>query len=490
MSSTPEWSTIGSGRMQALHAIASISIKENAQAANAPAPRQPMDLVCVLDNSGSMSGGKFTHLKHAIRFVQSQLTADDRLSLVVFNSYAKGVHGLYRMNDAQKAVSESMVNSLQVTGCTDIHAGMKMGHEILANRTTKNPISCMFLLTDGQDGGKLAEKKALAASMKTAGTGLFVFAFGADHDSAHLNAISSAAESSFVYVESTDEVVDAFGGALGSQQGLAAKNMRLTVSGVADGVLIDEVNAGDYPVTVAAGRRGATVTFSSLFVGERRDVIVRMIVPAIDTESGKGSLVDHIKTGSAAPMAAAAGGSGAVSVDQYPLLELTASYETVGERSVVMHSTAEENARCVVARLAEAENPDATPAQRHVEVDAQIRRLAVTDLLKRALDMGDRNSIDEARKLLTDALADLTANSVAFKADHKVTEQLMTDLETAIGSMRTREHYASQGGRSRTVEAYSSNVQQRCAYSKGATKSPYQCSSSSTMQSRGKSSKC
>lgn len=461
MKSTPEFATIGSSRYDSLHAIANISIKEDV--AIFEGARKAMDIVCVLDNSGSMSGSKFSHLKHAIRFIQSQLTAEDRLSLVVFNSNATGVHGLHRMNATRKAESEMLVNSLRAGGGTDIYAGMKKGHDILARRSSKNPISCMFLLTDGQDGSHLAEKKAIASSMKAEGTGLYVFAFGADHDSAHLNAIASAAESSFIYVESTDEVVDAFGGALGSQQGLAAKNIRMSVTSLTENVLIDEVNAGDYSVTVAAGRRSAAVTFSNLFVGERRDVIVRMIVPAT------------------APAGTA--------IPQYPLFELSATYETVGENSTVLNSLPEENTWCTVTRLADATCTENTVAHRDVEVDAQIRRLHVTETLKSAMDMGDRSNIDAARKLLTDTLADLTTNSVAYKANHKVTTQLKEDLDAAISGMRNRDYYVSAGGRSMMTEAYTSNVQQRCHYSKGASKNAYQSAGSSSMQSMAKKSK-
>lgn len=48
---------------------------------------------------------------------------------------------------------------------------------------------------------------------------MYVFGFGADHDSAHLQMIAVAAESPFIYVEETDQVIDAFGGAIGALQG-------------------------------------------------------------------------------------------------------------------------------------------------------------------------------------------------------------------------------------------------------------------------------
>jgi Mg-chelatase subunit ChlD len=54
-------------------------------------PRAPLDLVTVLDLSGSMSGHKLELLKQAMRFVIDNLGPDDRLSVVSFSSEARRV---------------------------------------------------------------------------------------------------------------------------------------------------------------------------------------------------------------------------------------------------------------------------------------------------------------------------------------------------------------------------------------------------------------
>jgi hypothetical protein len=79
----------------------------------------------------------------------------------------------------------------------------------------------MFLLTDGEDEYPqfLQDKLNLARTIKSSGTSLFVFGFGTDHDSEHMDAIANAAEGIFTYVESDSMVTDAFGGTIGAQQG-------------------------------------------------------------------------------------------------------------------------------------------------------------------------------------------------------------------------------------------------------------------------------
>ncbi|MBO8584317.1 hypothetical protein INO15_14430, partial [Staphylococcus aureus] len=54
----------------------------------APAPAQrraPIDLVTVLNVSGSMAGAKLQMLKRAMRLVVSSLGSADRLSIVAFS---------------------------------------------------------------------------------------------------------------------------------------------------------------------------------------------------------------------------------------------------------------------------------------------------------------------------------------------------------------------------------------------------------------------
>jgi len=61
--------------------------------------RVPIDLVCVVDQSGSMSGEKMTLLKQTLIYITEQLNDLDRLAIVSFGTRAYDrSHGLKRMN--------------------------------------------------------------------------------------------------------------------------------------------------------------------------------------------------------------------------------------------------------------------------------------------------------------------------------------------------------------------------------------------------------
>ncbi len=152
--------------------------------------------------------------------------------------------------------------------------------------------------------------------------------------------IASAAESSFIYVEDNDQVVDAFGGALGAQQGMAAKNIELNITALAENVRIDEVKSGEYVSRIGSGRRTATVMFANLFAGEKREVLVKLLVPSVAT-----------------------------AVAQYPLYEISTSFTPVGSDGRVQ-SQPTENGKCLVDRVSG--EVDNNAKNRHIEVDAHV----------------------------------------------------------------------------------------------------------------------
>ncbi|GJM92542.1 hypothetical protein PR202_ga09020 [Eleusine coracana subsp. coracana] len=69
--------------------------------------RAPLDLVTVLDVSGSMAGSKLTLLKQAMGFVIDQLGPSDRLSVVTFSCTARRIIRLTRMSGDGKAAARA-----------------------------------------------------------------------------------------------------------------------------------------------------------------------------------------------------------------------------------------------------------------------------------------------------------------------------------------------------------------------------------------------
>lgn len=474
---TPEYPVESLARNEKFHVRVSLQYKEKEGERETETERNPLDVVCVVDNSGSMQGEKIENLKKAIEFVVSVLDARDRLSIVTFNSSASIVTHLKAMTgDMKGKVRTDVLPTITANGGTDIYDGMRLGYQVLKERRQRNDNSIMFLLTDGQDRSKLAEKQRIAREMRTeGGTGLFVFGFGTDHDSAHMIEIANACEGSFIYIDTNDTVIDAFGGAIGSQQGQVLRNISVDLQTLSEAMTVQEIQSGSYRNRIdSSSRDKASVTFSDLFQGEKRDFLVTLALPAVPAEVLRYALV--------------------AGVASYSLTASTSATAAIGERGGGAQIEGERQrvaASCAIQRLNE-KNPQLSALrQRDVLVDADIYRVRCMNAIASAIAFADRNNFEEAKKVLQEAKRALGNDSVSYKeGSNAVLRGMMGDLDDCLTRTTSREEYERRGGRATMSEHFDGHSKQRKLFSKsGMMASPYQTVSSASTQSRAFQSK-
>lgn len=89
-----------------------------------------------------------------------------------------------------------------------------MGLKVLKGRKERNPVTSMFLLSDGLDGGAEKKVEKLLSKCQESFT-INTFGFGNDHDSKMMSDISRFKDGSFFFIEKLDQVDEAFVSALG-----------------------------------------------------------------------------------------------------------------------------------------------------------------------------------------------------------------------------------------------------------------------------------
>ncbi|WP_411025079.1 VWA domain-containing protein, partial [Salmonella sp. s54836] len=89
--------------------------------------RALVDIVAVIDRSGSMSGEKLKLVKTTLEFVVSQLTAKDRLCLVVYDDVVDIVFPLTYVTSGNKTDIMSKIQSVQTRGTTNLCGGLLKG---------------------------------------------------------------------------------------------------------------------------------------------------------------------------------------------------------------------------------------------------------------------------------------------------------------------------------------------------------------------------
>merc|ERR1719499_1064688 len=112
--------------------------------------RAPIDLVAVVDESGSMSGDRITLVRETIKFIIKNLESGDRFGIVGYSSGSREVLPLTTMDDAGKKKAEQLASGLRAQGGTALCQGLVHGVNMMRQRGTKNEIASVMILTDGQ----------------------------------------------------------------------------------------------------------------------------------------------------------------------------------------------------------------------------------------------------------------------------------------------------------------------------------------------------
>lgn len=120
----------------------------------APEKRAPIDLVAVLDVSGSMNEEEFVRGKHmssrldllkiAIKYIIKLVRDADRLAIVSFNHAVVSEYGLTRNSADSRKKLENLVDKLKASGNTAFRPALKKAVEVRAYAKF-NSFNCLLL---------------------------------------------------------------------------------------------------------------------------------------------------------------------------------------------------------------------------------------------------------------------------------------------------------------------------------------------------------
>ncbi|HUR70155.1 MAG TPA: VIT domain-containing protein [Candidatus Thermoplasmatota archaeon] len=170
--------------------------------AKADAPLLPMDLVLVLDVSGSMAGLKLQQMIDAAKQVVGALHDEDRLQIVAFSSDARSTWSAMRpMTPEARKDAAREIDALFDGGGTNIEAGLVKGFG--AFPPAEDRYQALVLLTDGQPTAGLSGRDALREVERDAneqGVNVFGIAFGDDADWGLVRALAVDGEGAAIRV--------------------------------------------------------------------------------------------------------------------------------------------------------------------------------------------------------------------------------------------------------------------------------------------------
>ncbi|CAL4953635.1 unnamed protein product [Urochloa decumbens] len=416
-----------------------VHAKAPAAAAEA-SERAPLDLVTVLDVSGSMEGSKLVLLKQAMGFVIDHLGSGDRLSVVTFSSRAHRIIRLTRMTDGGKALAKGAVESLFANGATNIGDGLRVAAEVLDGRRQRNAVASVILLSDGQDNyhspGHFGRPKSytdLVPRSMRRGDGdrsmtVHTFGFGVDHDAAAMHAIAEATGGTFSFIQDHAVVQDSFAQCIGGLLSVAVQEARIAVECLDPGVRVRAVKSGRYVNRVDADGRAASVDVGELYADEERRFLL---------------LVD-------VPVAAGDGAEDGGGVTR--LIKASCTYRDAATRQTVDVSCED----AVVRRPVVVAAADTTPS---VEVARERFRVEAAEDIAAARAAAERGAHAEAARILDRRQE---ASAAAGLAGDARCAALVAELRELSARVADRREY-EQTGRACLLAGMSSHAQQRAS---------------------------
>lgn len=185
------------------------------------AARKDVNLVMLLDVSGSMAGRKIENVRQAaVQFVE-QMGDDDYLSVIAFATQPFAVVKHERVGEAREAIIAA-IEQLEAEGDTSLYDAIGDGARLLEDTATAETTSALVVLSDGLDtfSYRYDEESAVAALLPTGAT-VFTIAYGSDADEVLLENIALRANGNYFRGDEAsiaaiyDEMSAAFGGAVG-----------------------------------------------------------------------------------------------------------------------------------------------------------------------------------------------------------------------------------------------------------------------------------
>eukprot|EP00727_Mastigamoeba_balamuthi_P006772 m51a1_g2715 putative von Willebrand factor (488) ;mRNA; f:836218-837681 len=381
------------GQQAHIAGLASVIAPEH-RPGDAAGERPAVDLVIVADGSGSMAGEKMELLHQTLKFLLTQLRADDRVGIVSFSDRATA-HTDGLVPASQLAVLRRAVRQIAPDASTNVWSGVEAAIRMLSRRTEKNAVCSVLVMTDGQnnvDNELLEQSIPRMRKLLPEGCTLSTFGYGRDHDASMCSRLAESGRGSFTFIEKNADIGPAFSLALGGLLSVYAQNVVVDIK-PEPGVAIESLRTS-YQHSISDKTGAAVVEVPDMFFGERKDIAVTFAVPAV--EPGR----------------------------EGPIATMTVTY-------VIPDST---EAHVATAQFTLRRPEVVTDEEVDRNVDVHTARYDVLDTMKAVIKLANEGHYDEARQMIERQI-----KALAGYVHDKLVQALVVELEELKGRIAPRD---------------------------------------------------
>lgn len=238
---------------------------------------QPVDLVLVLDRSGSMGGAKIHDARQAVNQLIDRMTSHDRLALVTYSNNVEMVSPLMAMDGPSRAQVKNAVARVYAEGGTNLGGGLKEGIETLMGSPAKGRQRRLILISDGLANRGVTHPRDLGLMASRASENnlsISTLGVGYDFNEVLMTTIADHGAGRYFFLEDPHAFATVFEKALQRARHVAAAGLELRIP-LANGIRL--VHAGGYPITLE--NREARIRPGDLRAGQTRKLFLTFQVP-------------------------------------------------------------------------------------------------------------------------------------------------------------------------------------------------------------------
>ena len=251
--------------------------------------RAPIDLVAVIDRSGSMAGNKLDLVLKVLHFILIQLQPRDRFAIVAYDQCVEEVVSLSHVEPANRQTSGIKIDQIIAGSSTNLSGGLIKGMNIMNDRDLKKAdVASVLLFTDGMANSGITDTSGIVTAMENiyAGKKRFsvnTFGFGSDHNVHMLKEISRVGNGLYYFIQNTEQIPEIFTNCLGGLLSTVGQNISISIE-TSNGATVKEFISKGKPQLTNGNTKGQ-VSIGDIQSEEGRDVLIELSLPSLEIPS-------------------------------------------------------------------------------------------------------------------------------------------------------------------------------------------------------------
>ncbi|MBK7762699.1 MAG: VWA domain-containing protein [Bacteroidetes bacterium] len=232
----------------------------------------PLNLSVVIDRSGSMSGEKIRNVKQAAKYLVDQLSSEDYLSIVIYDSKVDVLH--YAAPVSNKQLLKNKIDEIYDRGGTNLMGGANEGYAQVKRNYRSRYINRVLLLSDGLANEGITDPNQIRNIVRSKnmddGISISTFGVGRDYNEDLMTAMAENGTGNYYFIDNSADISSIFSKELNGLHDVVAQNAVLKIT-IPEFVNIEKV----YGHTYSQAGRVLTVQFHDVFSEETRGILIK-----------------------------------------------------------------------------------------------------------------------------------------------------------------------------------------------------------------------